>query len=131
MLLLDTNIISYLLRGHTLADGYRPLLAGHVLATSFMTVAEMYEGARRAAWGARRLAALEAVFGGYVVLPYIMNLCRLWAEVRVTRRLQPIAVDDAWIAASALAHGIPLVTHNPADFAGIPSLQVITLHTTP
>jgi predicted nucleic acid-binding protein len=39
MLLLDTNIVSYLMRGHTLAAAYQPLLAGETLAVSFATIA--------------------------------------------------------------------------------------------
>jgi predicted nucleic acid-binding protein len=46
--------------------------------------------------------------------------------VRAVRKPRPIGVADAWIAATALAHGIELVTHNPADFAGIPGLTVVT-----
>lgn len=130
-LLLDTNIVSYQMRGHTLADAYRPLLAGHLLAVSFMTVAELYEGAGRAAWGTRRLAVLEATLEAYVVLPFTIDVCRQWANVRVARRVQPIASDDAWIAATALAHGIALATHNPGDFANIPGLSVLTLLSTP
>jgi tRNA(fMet)-specific endonuclease VapC len=131
MLLLDTNIVSYQMRGHTLAHAYRPILAGHVLAVSFMTVAELYEGARRAAWGASRLGALEAALRRYVVLPFDIDVCRRWADVRVARRLQPISVDDAWIAATALAHGIPLVTHNPVDFRDIPGLSVRSIGAVP
>src|SRR5215210_2782461 len=104
MVLLDTNVVSYLMRGHTLAAAYRPILNGHVLGVSFMTVAELYEGARRAGWGARRMDALEAALRAYVVLPFNIEVCRQWAEARVARRSQPISVDDAWIAATALAH---------------------------
>jgi tRNA(fMet)-specific endonuclease VapC len=130
-LLLDTNIVSYQLRGHTLADAYRPLLAGNVLAISFITVGELLEGAQRANWGARRLAVLESTISAYLVLPYTVDICRSWADVRVARRNQPIASDDGWIAATAIAHNVPLVTHNAADFVGIPRLNVITLHGTP
>ncbi len=35
-------------------------------------------------------------------------------------------VADCWIAATALAFGLELVTHNPADFRGIPGLAVVT-----
>lgn len=127
MVVLDTNIVSYIMRGHTLAEAYRPLLTGNFLAVSFMTVAELYEGARRAAWGARRIGALEAALRMYVVLPFDIEVCRKWADVRVARRAQPISVDDAWIAATALTHDIPLVTHNPADFLDVPGLSVLTI----
>jgi tRNA(fMet)-specific endonuclease VapC len=130
MVLLDTNIVSYLLRGHTLAEAYRPILSGNILAISFMTIAELYEGAGRAGWGAPRLASLEAALRSYVVIPFNIDICRQWANVRVARKSQPIAVDDAWIAATALTHGIALVTHNPADFLNIPGLSVMTLRPT-
>ena len=124
--LLDTNIVSYILKGHSLAARYQPHLAGHALAVSFMTVAEMYEGALRAGWGIRRLTQLEAALRGYLVIPADPDVCRLWGAVRVQRRTRPIGAADAWIAASALRHGCDLVTHNPADFQGIAGLTVIT-----
>jgi hypothetical protein len=37
-----------------------------------------------------------------------------------------MGVADAWIAATALEFRLELVTHNPADFQGIPGLIVIT-----
>ena len=33
---------------------------------------------------------------------------------------------DAWIAATAIACGAPLLTHNAADYKGIAGLSVIT-----
>jgi hypothetical protein len=41
--LMDTNIASFMLKGHSLATRYRRHLQGHQLAVSFMTVAELYE----------------------------------------------------------------------------------------
>jgi tRNA(fMet)-specific endonuclease VapC len=124
--LLDTNIVSFMLKGHSLGLRYQPHLIGHTLAIAFMTAAEMYEGALRANWGQRRLAQLEAVLRGYLVIPMDPDLCRLWGVVRVQRRAQPIGVADAWIAASALRHGCDLVTHNPTDFQGITGLTIIS-----
>ena len=49
--LLDTNIISYLLKGHSLAGVYRPHLDGHTMAICFMSEAELYEGAYPGNWG--------------------------------------------------------------------------------
>src|SRR5262245_42187075 len=107
---LDTNIVSYLMKGHTLAERYRPHLEGHTLVVSFMTVAELFEGAYRARWGSRRRAALEAALHTYLVVPSSPELCRRWGQVRYERRRQPISCEDAWIAATALVHGCPLVT---------------------
>jgi len=127
-ILLDTNVVSFPMRGDTRAVPYRRHLEGKTLAISFMTVAELYEGACRRGWGEDRLARLEAQIRNYVVVPFSNRMCRIWGQIRATRRQQPVSVDDAWIAASALAFDCPLVTHNPTDFSEIPGLTVITEH---
>jgi len=124
--LLDTNIVSFVLKGHSLAAGYQQHLAGYTLAISFMTLAEMREGAILAGWGKRRLARLETTLNQLLILHSDEAICQKWAEVRAIRRAQTIGVADAWIAATALANGLELVTHNPADFQNIPGLKVIT-----
>ncbi len=124
--LIDTNIVSYQMKSHTLAVAYQPHLAGHTLAVSFQTVAELQEGAALAGWGVAKRAKLDAVLSNLLILHSDDDVCRKWAEVRVVRRGQPIGVADAWIAATALAFQLELVTHNPHDFRGIPGLVVIT-----
>jgi predicted nucleic acid-binding protein len=124
--LLDTNIVSFVMRQHSLAARYQPHLTGYTLAISFMSMAEMLEGAMLAGWGTRRMATLKTTLAGLLVLHSDPTVCHHWAEVRAQRRAQPISVADAWIAATALASGVELVTHNPADFQGITGLTVIT-----
>ena len=124
--LLDTNIVSFTLKGHSLALRYQPHLTGHTLAVSFMTVAELLEGAMMANWGVKRMTTLMSTVNGLLILHSDLAVCRRWAEVRVQRRQQPISVADAWIAATALANGIELVTHNPSDFHSISGLSIIT-----
>jgi tRNA(fMet)-specific endonuclease VapC len=126
ILVVDTNVVAYVMKGHPLALAYRRHLEGHTLAVSFMTVAELYEGAYRAGWGRTKLARLETTLRTYLVVPSSPAICRHWALIRFERRTQPISVDDAWVAATARAHGCPLVTHNAADFGGIARLRVIT-----
>ena len=125
-LVLDTNIVSYLMRSHTLAQKYRHSIEGHILAISFMTVGELYEGAFRASWSSDRIRELEATIRTYLVIPSSPLICQAWGQVRSVRRHQPISAQDAWVASTALRYGLPLVTHNPGDFGGIPNLQIIT-----
>lgn len=56
------------------------------------------------------------------------DVCLRWAEVKALAKQKgrPISISDAWIAATALAHAVPLVTHNPSDFYNVPGLTVIT-----
>jgi tRNA(fMet)-specific endonuclease VapC len=124
--LLDTNIVSYLLKGHPLGARYLPHLRGYTLAVSFMTVAKLYEWGLQAGWGPGRFARLEMTLRNYLVIPSTPDLCRRWAEVRFQRRAQPIGVADAWIAATALLSACDLLTHNPSDFQGIAGLTLIT-----
>ena len=127
-IVLDTNIVSYLLKGHPLVALYRSHLEGRTLAISFMTVGELYEGAYRREWSARRIEKLREELRNYLVIPYSPGICDLWGRIRAERKAQPISVDDAWIAASAMIHTCPLLTHNPNDFEGISGLEVITEH---
>jgi len=41
--LLDTDVVSFALKGDTRAEPYRAHVAGKVLVVSFMTVAELYK----------------------------------------------------------------------------------------
>jgi predicted nucleic acid-binding protein len=36
-----------------------------------------------------------------------------------------IEYADAWIAATALLYGVPLVSHNRSDYLGVPGLKLI------
>jgi tRNA(fMet)-specific endonuclease VapC len=54
IVLLDTNAVSYLFKGDTRATAYAPLLQGHRLAISFMTIAELFEWAMIWKWGRTR-----------------------------------------------------------------------------
>jgi predicted nucleic acid-binding protein len=123
---LDTNIVSFLMRGDSRGELYHTHLLGKVLTVSFMTVAELYEGAYSAHWGAIKLTALERSLKKYIIIPYTARLCLYWGQIRAARKSQPISVDDAWIAATAVSFGLPLISHNPSDFHDIERLKLIT-----
>ncbi|MCX6867138.1 MAG: type II toxin-antitoxin system VapC family toxin [Verrucomicrobia bacterium] len=63
----------------------------------------------------------------FVLLPWTPEV--LWQYGEIYRYLQAngmlIGTNDLWIAATALVHGMPLVTHNLKDFRRIPGLAVL------
>jgi tRNA(fMet)-specific endonuclease VapC len=127
-IILDTNIVSYLMKGGPLAEAYAPHVQGRLLAISFITVGEMYFGAENKNWGEKKRKELETTLRNFVVIPYDHEIARCYGKLVAERRRggKPIAPNDAWIAACTVRHGVPLVTHNPKDFEGITSLEVIT-----
>jgi predicted nucleic acid-binding protein len=80
-ILLDTNIISFLLKGDSRATLYAPHLQRRRLAISFMTVAELFQWAFVRDWGEPRRQALETSLQKYAILPFDIMLCRLWGEI--------------------------------------------------
>jgi tRNA(fMet)-specific endonuclease VapC len=124
----DTDVVSYLFKGDTRAHLYHAHLAGRLQVVSFMTVAELDAWAELHRWGATRRDRMEQLLSTFLIFFPDRRLCRLWAGVSTAARRagRPIGAADAWIAATALLYGVPLVTHNPDDFASVPGLIVLT-----
>jgi predicted nucleic acid-binding protein len=128
MVLADTNVISYTMRGGRFAQLYEPHLKGKLIAISFITVGELYYGAEKARWGNDKRLRLETTLRNFLVIPYDHEIARAYGRIiadseRSGRRM---GLGDAWIAACAVRHGLPLVTHNAKDFQGVEALQVIS-----
>ena len=126
-IVLDTNIVSYLMRGR-LAPYYKHHLQGKRLAVAFITVGELYFGAEKARWGDSRRDSLERTLRSFVVIPYDNEIARCYGKLVAERERNgtPIAPNDAWIAACAVRHAVPLVTHNAKHFSGIHTLRVVS-----
>jgi len=125
---LDTDVVSFLFKQDTRAALYRPYLIDKILVISFMTLAELDRWALERNWGEKRLHKMEEHLRNFVVHPSDRGLCLKWAEVSHTARRngRPIQSADAWIAATAMLHNIPLITHNKNDFAGVAGLTIIS-----
>jgi predicted nucleic acid-binding protein len=121
--LVDTDVFSYLLKNDTRAALYRKHLDGRRLALCFMTVAELHSWAVERNWGTKKLDELRDKLRQYLVLHSDDATVEQYAAVRNVRGF-PVNVGDAWIAATALRHGIALVTHNRKHFEQIPGLAV-------
>lgn len=131
IVLLDTTVASFLhprKKGSTYRAAYEPYLRGNLLAMSFQTVAELFRWAEQNKWGERQRSSLDAFINRFVIIPYDLELARTWARVMTQAREAGSRLEsgDAWIAATAVHRGIPLVTHD-RDFcnASIPGLQII------
>jgi predicted nucleic acid-binding protein len=128
VVVLDTDVVSFRFKKDTRARLYKRHLIGQDPLIAFMTLAELHAWARERRWGAARQGELARHLGQYEVYYVDDALCRLWAEVwtRARRKGRPIEVADGWIAATALALDVPLLTHNPTDFAAVDGLTVLS-----
>jgi len=125
---IDTDVVSYLFKGDTRGDLYQPHLDNKLGVLSFMTVAELDLWAATRNWGMNKREELALFLSPYIVIESSRELCRKWAEIRdqVSRAGSHLDTANAWIAATALLHDLPLVTHNQEHFARIPNLSVIS-----
>ena len=123
---LDTDIVSFLFKSDTRAQTYLPLLQDRQWFISFMTEAELEQWALLANWSEKRVDWLRLFLSHFVVVPSSHDLVLKWAEAMVGARRngRRIETADAWIAATALLYDVPLLTHNKADYLGVPGLQL-------
>src|SRR6185436_15777629 len=121
--LLDTTVASLLhpkKKRDALRARYEPHMLGQILALSFQTVAELWSWAEENNWGIKQRAGLELFLQKFLVIPYDLELAKMWAKVgahckRAGRRLE---AGDAWIAATATCYKLPLLTHD-RDLVGL------------
>jgi predicted nucleic acid-binding protein len=111
----DINVIFYTMRGGRLAELYASHLKGKLVAISFITVGELYYGAEKARWGRSRRLKLETALKNFLVIPYDHELAKRYGRIVAERERagRPISSPDAWIAACAVRHGIPLIPTTP------------------
>jgi predicted nucleic acid-binding protein len=110
--LLDTSVFIARESGRSLDDALLP----EESAISAVTVGELQAGVLAAGETdvrARRLATLEAL-SDIEVLVVDETVAASWARLRVhlAEAGRRVNVNDLWIAATALTHGIPVVTQD-------------------
>jgi predicted nucleic acid-binding protein len=122
--LLDTSILIALDEGGHLGD-----ILPEALAISVATLAELHYGvlvAKNNSLRQQRLQRLGVIEATFEPIPLDAEVARAYAAVAHTLKTfgrKPSArVMDLWIAATALAKKIPLLTQNVADFEGLEEL---------
>jgi tRNA(fMet)-specific endonuclease VapC len=125
--LLDTNICIYIARNRpaTVARRFARAAPGS-LAISVVTWGELCFGAAKSADPARARALLEAFAREVGVLELPNAAGRRYGDLRAVlqRAGTPIGNNDLWIAAHALALGVPLVSNNVREFERVPGLKL-------
>jgi predicted nucleic acid-binding protein len=124
--LLDTSVFIAAESGRQLDESVLP----DEVAISPITIAELHVGvlaAKDVDTRARRLTTLEAV-ADVETLPIDNAVAAAWALLRIhlaesERRLN---VNDLWIAATALAHELPVVTQDD-DFEPIDGISGLAI----
>ena len=100
------------------------------VAVSVITIAELRLGvlmASEAETRHRRLSTLEVALL-LDALPIDDQVGDAWAGLvaRLRNEGRRMPINDSWLAATALAHEMPIVTQD-ADFVDVPGLRVIRL----
>jgi predicted nucleic acid-binding protein len=124
---LDTSVFIAIEQGRPLRHEAIPDTG----AISIVTKAELRAGilgAKDIATRDRRLGTLDAV-ANIVVLPVDEQVARAWAQMRayLAAAERRVNINDMWIAATAAAHEIPVLTQD-GDFDalnGVAGLAVI------
>lgn len=122
--LADTSVFIAHESGRTLDVAALP----EALAVSAVTVGELRAGVLAAADVAvrdQRLGTLTVALG-LDPLPIDVDVATAWARLRVELRDRGLRmpVNDSWIAATAMAHDLPLVTRD-GDHVAVPGLDVV------
>jgi predicted nucleic acid-binding protein len=126
--LIDTDVLIGLERG-VARDELERAIGEEDRAISVVTVSELLHGVHRAtgAQRAHRSAFVEHLLAGMQALDINEQIARVhagvWAELAATGNM--LGAHDLWIAATALAHGMRLVTGKSGEFRRVPGLRLI------
>lgn len=126
--LIDSDWVIDHLADVATATGLLDALAPSGIAISVITYMEVYQGIRRSPVPDVADAKFQAFVDGVPVLLVSMEVARRCARLREELRLQGRRVRgralDLLVAATALEHGLTLVTRNLDDYHDIPALHL-------
>lgn len=121
--LLDTNILSELIREPARLQANIAAIGEPRLCTSIVNACELRFGAKKK--GSKLLSGrVERLLEALEVLPLKDNVAPVYAEIRnhLESRGRPIGGNDYLIAAHAIGENCVLVTQNEREFRRVPNL---------
>jgi predicted nucleic acid-binding protein len=105
-------------RAHEFLDGHKTAKA----CISWTVAGEFAEG-----FGDIRHPSCAALLDLFEVVPMDKDTAGHYAAITGYLRRQNLLIgtNDLWIAAAALAHGLPLVSANTGRFGRVPGLKIV------
>jgi len=127
--LFDTDAISEVLRRRPAQAYVRWLgtVPREDQFTSAVVVAELYKGAFGSEHAAVHVSNIETrVLPSVTILPFDVAVARVYGQIEslLKKEGRPLADADLQIAATALHHGLELVTGNVRHFERVPGLSL-------
>src|SRR5437016_3533658 len=121
-MILDTNALSAFAEGNqsvreTIADSSGPYLPVVVIGEYRFGLKVARDRLRRSAW-------LDEILKHWIVLEITADTASNYADIRhaLKQRSAPIPSNDAWIAALARQHGLPILSTD-IHFDSVPGIQ--------
>lgn len=100
------------------------------IAVSVVTIGELRAGVLLATDPVRMALRLRTLNQAEMAdpIPIDESVADAWSELRVASRRagHTLSDNDSWIAATAITHGLPLLTAD-SDFERIPDLEVVKI----
>lgn len=127
MYLLDTNIISYWMRGGQRIIDKIKCCSPTELSFSTITLAEIYYGIEKSpAKKKERRKKIELIKSQFDIYPFNERAAVKYGVIRarLEKHGQPISERDLQIAAIAVASRLCVFTHNTKEFGRIAKLNV-------
>lgn len=126
-LLLDTNIVSYWMRGDEKVITRMKTCRPCDMAISAITIAEILYGIEKSPTRKKeRREKLDAIRSELELVPFDILAAEEYGIIRsdLEKKGTPISERDLQIAAIACAHNLVVVTHNTKEFNRVPGLKV-------
>ncbi|MCY4486898.1 MAG: type II toxin-antitoxin system VapC family toxin [Deltaproteobacteria bacterium] len=127
--MIDTSVLIEFERGRLNLEPYLSGRGQEEFFLSMITASELLHGVHRAVDSQirmKRSVFVEALLERFPLLPVDLAIARthaqVWADLAGAGKM--IGPNDLWIAATALAHGLTMVTADVREFDRVPGLVV-------
>ena len=127
--LVDTNWIILHFRGNDRVVRRIEMLAPEGIGLSVVSMGELYEGVYRASDPASSESALQLVLSDIDIVHIDDEVCRIFGRQRARLRASNALIGDTdlWIGATAIRHGLTLLTNNTRHFERMQGLTIVSV----